>query len=150
MAESKTPKASKTATRDWIIRGVVFGGLAVLLVLALLDFQAKQAALTTSDAWRAAVRAKGEGVELLKSEFGKIPVQGGPSSSPDRSEPTRMAHERSKLTPGRESFAATPSEYLWVREVIRPLSPSKGLAKIRTTSDFCVMRVRRHVPLPTA
>ncbi len=78
MVESKTPKASKTATRDWIIRGVVFGGLAVLLVLALLDFQAKQAAQTTSDAWRAAVRAKGEDVELLKSEFGKIPVQGSP------------------------------------------------------------------------
>ena len=78
MAKSKTAKASKSATRDWVIRGVVFGGLAVLLVLALLDFQSKKAAQTTSDAWRAAVRAKSEDVELLKSEFGKIPVQGSP------------------------------------------------------------------------
>ncbi len=78
MAKSKTAKDTKSATRDWIIRGVVFGGLAVLLVLALLDFRSKHAAQATSDAWRAAIRANGEDVELLKSEFGKIPVQGSP------------------------------------------------------------------------
>ncbi len=78
MVKSKTAKAPKSSTRDWIIRGVVFGGLAVLLVLTLLDFQTKQAAQTTSDAWRAAVRAKGEDVELPKSEFSIIPVQGSP------------------------------------------------------------------------
>ncbi|MBM3968404.1 MAG: hypothetical protein FJ302_00865 [Planctomycetes bacterium] len=89
MAKSKTIKPSKSATRDWIIRGVGFGALAVLLVFARLDFQSKQAAQTTSEAWRAAIRAKGEDVELLKSEFDKIPVQRSPQlvSSPAGANP---------------------------------------------------------------
>ena len=79
MSESKTPKPPvKSAARDWIIRGIVFGGLAVLLVLALLDFQAKRAAQDAADAWRAAIRSKGEDVDLTKSEFSKIAVPGSP------------------------------------------------------------------------
>ena len=72
------PKPS-TAVRDWTIRGVVFGVLAVLLVLALREFQTKQAATGTAAAWRAAMKAKPVDAELTKSEFGKVVVQGRPT-----------------------------------------------------------------------
>jgi len=73
---SRKPKPGQL--RDWIIRGVVFGILGVLLILALLDFRTKQAASNTAEAWRAALRAKGENADLDKSEFEKVPVQGNP------------------------------------------------------------------------
>jgi len=44
-------KASANKTRDWIIRIAVFGVLGVVLVLALLDYRAKQQATATSTAW---------------------------------------------------------------------------------------------------
>ena len=80
MARTKksTPKPS-TAVRDWTIRGVVFGVLAVLLVLALQEFQTKRAATGTAEAWRAAMKAKPVDAELTKSEFSKVVVQGRPT-----------------------------------------------------------------------
>ena len=81
MAPSKKTKSKpkpSTAARDWIIRGVVFGVLAVLLVLALQEFQTKRAATGTAEAWRAAMKAKPVDAELTKSEFGKVVVQGRP------------------------------------------------------------------------
>ena len=81
--KKSTKKSSKKdkpgQLRDWIIRGVVFGVLGVLLILALLDFRTKQAATSTAEAWRAALRAKGENKDLSKSEFEKVPVQGSPT-----------------------------------------------------------------------
>jgi len=68
-----------TAARDWIIRGVVFGGLAILLVLALQEFLTKRAATGTVDAWRAAMKAKAVDADFTKSEFSKIAVQGRPT-----------------------------------------------------------------------
>lgn len=92
MPESKSSKAKpKSATRDWIIRGIVFGGLAVLLVLALLDFQAKTAAQTTADAWHAAMKSKTEEQDLKKSEFSKIPVQGSPQMVSQQAGPNPFA-----------------------------------------------------------
>jgi hypothetical protein len=44
-------KPAGNKTRDWIIRSVVFGALGVVLVLAVLDYQAKTQAQDTSDAW---------------------------------------------------------------------------------------------------
>ncbi len=54
--------------------------LAVLLVLALMEFQTKQAATGTAAAWRAAMKAKPVDAELTKSEFGKVIVQGRPTT----------------------------------------------------------------------
>lgn len=82
MAPSKKTKSKpkpNTVARDWIIRGVVFGVLAVLLVPALQEFQTKRAAAGTAEAWRAAMKAKPVDAELTKSEFGKILVQGRPT-----------------------------------------------------------------------
>ena len=80
MAPSKKTKSKpSTAARDWIIRGVVFGVLAVLLVLALQEFQTKRAATGTAEGWRAAMKAKPVDAELTKSEFGKVVVQGRPT-----------------------------------------------------------------------
>lgn len=73
----KTP--AKNKTMDWIIRGTVFGVLGVLLIVALLDFTAKQSAQGTADAWRAALKAKDEHADLFKSEFDKVPVKGSPT-----------------------------------------------------------------------
>jgi type II secretory pathway pseudopilin PulG len=93
---SKSKKSDKNSkpgnpARDWIIRGVVFGILGVLLIVALLDFQAKQSATKTAEAWRAALRDKGETADLTKSEMDKIPVSGSPSISKFKS-PTRSTH----------------------------------------------------------
>ena len=79
--EKSTKKSAKKKSNpvvDWAIRGVVFGVLGVLLILALLDFRAKQAAAGTAEAWRAGLKSKGEHGDLYKSEFEKIPVQGSP------------------------------------------------------------------------
>lgn len=78
MAGSKSSKTSKSSARDWILRAVVFGALAVLLILAFLDFQAKQAATNTADAWRTAMNSKSEEEDFRKSEFSRIPMQGNP------------------------------------------------------------------------
>jgi hypothetical protein len=92
MPQSKTAKQPpKSAIRDWIIRGIVFGGLALLLVLALLDFQAKTAAQKTADAWHAALKSKTEEQELTKSEFSKIPVQGSPQMVSEQAGPNQFA-----------------------------------------------------------
>lgn len=45
-------KAAGNKTRDWIIRIVIFGALGVILVLAVLDYQAKTQATETGAAWR--------------------------------------------------------------------------------------------------
>jgi hypothetical protein len=87
----KSEKSSKkgkpnTAVRDWIIRGVVFGVLIILLLMAIPEFQAGRAATGTADAWRAARSAKSELEELRKSEFDKIPVQGRPAMTSDKAE----------------------------------------------------------------
>ena len=74
----KSARKPQNPAREWIIRGVVFGTLGLLLVLALLDFRAKQAATNTSKAWRAALTAVGEHEELTKSKFEQIPIQGSP------------------------------------------------------------------------
>ena len=76
--KKKSAKKSNPVV-DWTIRGIVFGVLGVLLILALLDFRAKQAATGTADAWRAALKAKDESGDLSKSEFDKIPIQGSPT-----------------------------------------------------------------------
>lgn len=83
-----TPKNQMTG---WIIRGVVFGALAVLLVLALLDFQAKQAATGMATVWRDAVQKQGETSDLRKSEFDKIPLRGNPSTSSAKAEANSYA-----------------------------------------------------------
>ncbi len=86
----KSAKKSKPGNpaRDWIIRGVVFGVLGILLIVALLDFGAKQSAAKTAEAWRAALRAKGEDGDLTQTELRKIRVSGSPSISNFKS-PTR-------------------------------------------------------------
>lgn len=79
-AKKKSAKSPpKNQMTGWIIRGVVFGVLGVLLILALLDFQAKQAATGMAAAWRDAVHKQGETSDLRKSEFDKIPLKGNPS-----------------------------------------------------------------------
>lgn len=78
-SKSKQKPKPNTAARDWIIRGVVFGGLAIMLVLALQEFQTKQAAMGTTDAWLAAMKAKPVDADLTKSEFSRIAVQGRPT-----------------------------------------------------------------------
>jgi hypothetical protein len=45
-------KAGANKTRDLIIRVVVFGTLAVVLVLAYMDYRVKQQATQTGKAWR--------------------------------------------------------------------------------------------------
>jgi hypothetical protein len=77
--ERRKKSKPDTRVRDWIIRGVVFGILGLLLILALLDFQAKQAATSTAEAWKAAIRAQGEHEDLTKSAFEKVPVRGRPT-----------------------------------------------------------------------
>lgn len=100
MSKSETNKAPNKSPRDMIIRGVVFGGLAILLIVALLDFQAKQAAQSTGDGWRDAVKSKGEDQDVLKSEFSKLSVKGSPQIE------SREA--------GENSFAAkTLTTYTW-------------------------------------
>ena len=94
----KSAKKSKPGNpaRDWIIRGVVFGVLGILLIVALLDFGAKQSAAKTAEAWRAALRAKGEDGDLTKSELEKIRVSGSPAvikfTSPTRSTQANEVH----------------------------------------------------------
>jgi len=78
MTDSKPSKTSKKSPRDLIIRTVVFGSLAVVLVAALLDFRAKQAAQTTGDIWRKALSSKSVDQDFLKSELSKLTPQGTP------------------------------------------------------------------------
>jgi hypothetical protein len=84
--ESSKKSSTNNAARDWIIRGAVFGVLAILLVLALLDYQTKQAAAATATGWRDAVRSKDEMQELKKSEFKKLAVKGSPTITSFQSE----------------------------------------------------------------
>ena len=98
--KTKSKRKPNTVARDWIIRGVVFGVLAVLLVLALQEFQTKRAATGTAEAWRAAMKAKPVDSELTKSEFSKVVVQGRPAIVPGPA--------------GTNSFAAkTVETYTW-------------------------------------
>jgi hypothetical protein len=73
VAESK-PAGSKT--RDWVIRGVIFGVLAVVLVLAFLDYQKKTQATETGVAWRELLSAANEDDLPLEKLEGSI--QGSP------------------------------------------------------------------------
>lgn len=87
----KAPAKAGASVRDWIIRGVIFGGLAILLVVALLDFQAKSAATGAAQAWRDALKAKDEKQDLRKSEFDRIPVKGSPAVTTARAEQNSYA-----------------------------------------------------------
>ncbi len=51
MAKQKQ-KAGKRSTRDWIVRMAIFGTLAVVLVLAVLDYRMKSQASETGVVWR--------------------------------------------------------------------------------------------------
>jgi hypothetical protein len=85
---------------SWISRGVIFGTLGILLILAVMDFQAKQAATGTAEAWRNALRSKTENADLTKSEFDKIAVRGRPTVSSEKA--------------GHNAFAAvTMDTYVW-------------------------------------
>lgn len=90
-AKKSAKKPPQNALRDWIIRGVVFGILGILLVVALLDFQAKQAATKTSEAWRAALASVSEHQDLSKSKFEQIPIQGKPAVTTDKAGPNPFA-----------------------------------------------------------
>lgn len=48
---AKNKKLNKNKSRDWMIRIAIFGLLGVVLVLALLDYQTKNQAIETSQAW---------------------------------------------------------------------------------------------------
>lgn len=91
-AQPKTRSSKPDNTiRDWIIRGVVFGILGVLLVLALLEFQAKTAATGIAQSWRDALKAKDEKEDLRKSEFDKIPLKGSPTVTTAKAEQNSYA-----------------------------------------------------------
>ena len=96
---AKKPKPGNPA-RDWIIRGVVFGVLGILLIMALLDFGAKQSASKTAEAWRAALRAKGEDGDLTQTELRNIRVSGSPSVT-------------TVTSPTRSTLANTVDTYVW-------------------------------------
>lgn len=98
--KKSTKPAPKNQAVGWIIRGVVFGVLGVALVLALLDFQAKQAATGTASAWRAALQKQDETSDLRKSDFDKIPIQGKPSTTSAKAEANSYA-------------AVTVDTYVW-------------------------------------
>ncbi len=92
VAKKKSTKSPpKNQLTGWIIRGVVFGVLGLLLILAVLDFQAKQAATGTAAAWRGAVQKQDETSDLRKSEFDKIPLQGNPSTTSAKAEANSYA-----------------------------------------------------------
>jgi hypothetical protein len=82
--------APNAAVRDWIIRGIVFGVLGNFLVLALLNFRVRQQASSTAEAWRFALRAKGEDGDLTRSELRKIPINGSPEIASVKSEVRSM------------------------------------------------------------
>lgn len=91
-AKKKSTKSTpKNQMTGWIIRGVVFGVLGVLLVLALLDFQAKQAATGMAATWRDALEKQDETTDLRKSEFDKIPVKGNPATTSAKAEANSYA-----------------------------------------------------------
>jgi hypothetical protein len=74
-------KPVKTAKSPAVLitRIVVFGALAVLLVLAGLDYRAKNSAQATADAFRKAIDDNPE-VEILKSQLTPL-IQGSPAVS---------------------------------------------------------------------
>lgn len=84
--DSPKKSAPNNQVRDWVIRGVVFGVLAILVVLALVDYQSKQAAASTATGWRESMRSKDETQELRKSEFRKLAVKGSPTITSFQSE----------------------------------------------------------------
>ena len=98
-SKSKSDKKGNPVL-DWVIRGVVFGVLGILVLMAMMDFRAKQSATTTAEAWRVALRSKGETGDLTKSELSKIPVSGSPAIS-------------SVTSPVRSLTANTVDTYVW-------------------------------------
>ncbi len=90
-AKKSGKKPPQNAMRDWIIRGVVFGTLGILLIVALLDFQAKQAATKTSAAWRAAMSSVDEHKDLTKSQFDQVLIQGKPVVTTEKAGPNAFA-----------------------------------------------------------
>jgi hypothetical protein len=72
---SKTARAKSSSAL--IVRLVVFGTLAVLLVLAFLDYRAKQAFTKTTEAFRDAIQQQVKG-DVLKSQLKPL-IQGSPT-----------------------------------------------------------------------
>ena len=99
-AKKSSKKPPKNPTMDWIIRGVIFGTLGILLIMALLDFMAKQSATKTSEAWRAAMTAVSEHEDLTKSKFDLVPIQGSPGVTTEKA-------------PANPYAALTVSTYTW-------------------------------------
>lgn len=78
-ADSPKPKNSK---RDWIIRGVIFVPLLILLALAWLDNQAKQNATGTFEAIKAAqkeIEGSKEKHEMQMSDIKDL-IKGNPTT----------------------------------------------------------------------
>ncbi|WP_166821972.1 hypothetical protein [Thalassoroseus pseudoceratinae] len=68
-SQDKTSK-KKNSQKDWIVRGVVFGVLGVLLVFALMDFFEKKNAEGTYDAWQTAMQEReNDGSELYAEDL---------------------------------------------------------------------------------
>ena len=75
-------KPAGNKTRDWIIRIVIFGALGVVLVLALLDYQAKTQATETGEAWRNLLTESNEGGDSeLPLDTLKDSMKGSPEVS---------------------------------------------------------------------
>ncbi len=56
--KSKQPTASPPRHRELVVRVLVFGTLAILLLLAYLDFRAKRAYEQSLEVWRAELRTQ--------------------------------------------------------------------------------------------
>ena len=97
----KAAQAAKTVPsstlRTGIIRGTVAALLVIVLGLALIDYRSKEAAATTANGWRDALRSKDEKQELNKSAFKKLPVSGLPTITSFQSA-TRSTTENSSDT----------------------------------------------------
>ena len=83
-AENKSGSKSKSRQKDWIIRGVVFGVLGVLLIFALLDYFEKQHAQNTYTAWQEALQKTTEAGEELYPEDLKAITHGSPKMTEEK------------------------------------------------------------------
>ena len=76
--EKKAGGDGKGMSGKMIGRIVVYSLLAILIVVGLLDYRAKNAAEATGEAWRRAQREVGEDEDLLQSQL-KQYIKGNPS-----------------------------------------------------------------------